>query len=199
MREVKQNIYLFNELDEEIQNKIMENEMEFWMEGRCEEFYRDFILELNDVGFSELEPLYSLGYCQGDGCCVEGKIYLNEVLENKDIMENFSKDEIRRLKYIDCEVENEIKIEHNSNYYYHANTMSFYANVYVNTYTHGKNWELMIDVFDKLEGVLADYFMALCNRMEEVGYEMIYDRDGLREWLEESDDEYYEDGRQYWE
>ena len=198
MREITQKIYTYDELTEKAKEKVKNEYREFFQECRNDFFYRDFVEELRQNGFKSLEPQYSLGYHQGDGCSVIGKIYLNEVLENKDIMENFSKDEIRRLKYIDSEVRNEIKIENNSNHYYHANTMSFYANVYVNTYTHGKNYDLMVDVFDKLEGVLEDYFMALCNRMEVVGYEVIYDEEGIEEELMESDYEYYKDGTRYW-
>lgn len=198
MREITQKIYSYEELSEKAKERVKNEYRVNFQECRNDLFYEYFAEELRENGFESLEPRYSLSYCQGDGCSVIGKIYLNEVLENKDIMENFSKDEIRRLEYIDCEVENEIKIEHNSNYYYHANTMSFYANVYVNTYTHGKNWELMEEVFDKLEGVLEDYFIALCNRMEEVGYEMIYAEEGLEEELKESDYEYYKDGTRYW-
>ena len=197
MREITQKIYKYEELSEKAKERAKNEYREFFQECRSDFFYRDFVEELRENGFKSLEPQYSLSHCQGDGCSVVGKIYLEEILNNEEIMENFDKDEIRRLEYIDCEVENEIKIEHNSNYYYHANTMSFYANVYVNTYTHGRDWELMIDVFDKLEGVLEDYFIGLCNRMEDVGYEVIYDEEGLEEELMELDYEYYENGTSY--
>ena len=197
MREITQKIYKYEELSEKAKEKAKNEYREFFQECRNDFFYRDFVEDLRENGFKSLEPQYSLSHCQGDGCSVVGEIYLEEILNNEEIMENFDKDEIRRLEYIDCKVENEIKIEHNSNYYYHANTMSFYANVYVNTYTHGRDWELMIDVFDKLEGVLEDYFATLCNRMEVVGYEVIYDEEGLEEELMELDYEYYENGTSY--
>ena len=197
MREVKEKIYSYEELSEKAKERAKDDYKVDFLECRNDLFYEYFMEELRENGFESLKPQYSLSYCQGDGCSVAGEIYLEEILNNEEIMENFDKDEIRRLEYIDCEVENEIKIEHNSNYYYHANAMSFYANVYVNTYTHGKNWELMVDVFDKLEGVLEDYFTTLCNRMEEVGYEMIYDEEGLEEELMELDYEYYKDGSIY--
>lgn len=197
MREITQKIYKYEELSEKAKEKAKNEYREFFQECRNDLFYRDFVEELRENGFKSLEPQYSLSHCQGDGCSVVGEIYLEEILNNEEIMENFNKDEIRRLEYIDCKVENEIKIEHNSNFYYHANTMSFYANVYVNTYTHGRDWELMIDVFDKLEGVLEDYFIGLCNRMEVVGYEVIYDEEGLEEELMELDYEYYENGTSY--
>lgn len=197
MREVKQNVYLFNELDEEIQNKIMENEMEFWMERRNQDFCRDFILELNDVGFSELEPLYSLGYCQGDGCCVEGNINIGEILEkNEDIKKQFSDSEIRRLNYIETSMWYSLKAIHSGNYY---NIHYMHINSDVDGYYWMRDRELLEEVMEKLENVIEEYLDEFCKHMESVGYEMIYDRDGLREWLEESDDEYYEDGRQYWE
>lgn len=197
MREITQKIYKYEELSKKAKEKAKNEYREFFQECMNDLFYRDFVEELRENGFKSLEPQYSLSHCQGDGCSVVGEIYLEEILNNEEIMENFDKDEIRRLEYIDCKVENEIKIEHNSNYYYHANTMSFYANVYVNTYTHGRDWELMIDVFDKLEGVLEDYFVTLCNRMEVVGYEVIYDEEGLEEELMELDYEYYENGTSY--
>ena len=137
MREVIEKIYKYEELSEEAKERVKEDYREDFQNTRNDFFYRDFVEELRENGFKSLEPRYSLGYHQGDGCSVVGKIYLEEILNNEEIMGNFDKDEIRRLKYIDYEVENEIKIENNSNHYYHVNTMSFYANVYVITYTHG--------------------------------------------------------------
>lgn len=197
MREVKQNVYLFNELDEEIQNEVMENEMEFWMEKRNMEFYRDFILELKNMGFSELKPFYSLGYCQGDGCCVEGNINIEEILEkNEDIKKQFSDSEIRRLNYIESQLYYTIKSEHHGHYY---NIHYMCINGYVDGYYWMRDRELLEEAMEKFENVITEYLNEFCEHMESVGYEMIYDRDGLREWLEESDYEYYEDGRKYWE
>lgn len=196
MREITQKIYSYEELSEKAKERVKNEYREFFQECNNDLFYEYFVEELRENGFESLEPRYSLSYCQGDGCSVTGKIYLNEVLENKDIMENFSKDEIRRLKYIYNEVEYRIRVDI-GNYYSNADNMNFEAIVWVNGYTHTKG-ELMEEVFDKLEGVLEDYFIALCNRMEEVGYETIYDEKGLEEELMESDYEYYKDGTRYW-
>ena len=197
MREITQKIYNYEELSEKAKERVKNEYREFFQECSNDLFYEYFVEELRENGFESLKPRYSLGYSQGDGCSVTGKIYLNEVLENKDIMENFSKDEIRRLKYIyDC-LYYSIEITSNSSYYCHEYTMDFNAYVECNSYTHSKV-ELLREVFEKLENVVEDYFIALCNRMEEAGYEMIYDEEGLEEELMESDYEYYKDGTRYW-
>lgn len=197
MREITQKIYSYEELSEKAKERAKDDYSDTFREYQNNDFYEHFTEELKYQGFENLKPRYSLGYSQGDGCSVTGKIYLNEVLENKDIMENFSKDEIRRLKYIyDC-LYYSIEITSNSSYYCHEYTMDFDAYVECNSYTHSKV-ELLREVFEKLENVIEDYFIALCNRMEEVGYKMIYDEEYLEEDIAQADFEFYEDGTRYY-
>ena len=43
-------------------------------------FSHDLIADLeNETGFKNLRPHYSLGYCQGDGLCLAGHIYFDEI------------------------------------------------------------------------------------------------------------------------
>ena len=92
MREITQKIYKYEELSEKAKEKAKNEYREFFQECRSDFFYRDFVEELRENGFKSLEPQYSLSHCQGDGCSVVGKIYLEEILNNEEIMENFDKD-----------------------------------------------------------------------------------------------------------
>lgn len=72
-------------------------------------------------GYPDMDVYYSLGYCQGDGVSWRGAIYSAEaaflatrVMEGRDLF--------RVLKAIHEGAS--IRIGHNSNHYYHANTMT---------------------------------------------------------------------------
>ena len=196
MREITQKIYTYDELSYKAKEKAKDDYRDTFREYQNNDFYEHFTEELKYQGFENLKPRYSLGYCQGDGCSVTGRIYIEEILNNEEILENFDKDEIRRLKYIDNSVEHKITIEIGSYHYCHANTMNFNALVWVNNYTHRRG-ELLEEVFEKLENVLEDYFKSLCYKMEEVGYKMIYDEEYLEEDIAQADFEFYEDGTRY--
>lgn len=197
MREIKQKIYKFEELNWKAKDNVREYFAEEYRDSNTQIFYEDFILELEKEGFKLLIPRYSLTYSQGDGCSVEGCIYLEEILENEKIMSNFNKDEKRRLQHICNYIEYEIEIKNGSGYYVHENTMNFEAIVWVNNYTY-RDGELLENVFNKLESVLEDYFKELCSNMKDYGYEIIYGNDEvLDEYIIELEKEYFEDGTIY--
>ena len=100
MREIKQKIYTYKELNEKAKKRAIEDYREQYQEMANDDFYEYFKCKLQDEGFKDLLPYYSLSYCQGDGCSVNGAIYLDEILNNKNIIKEFNNDEIRRLNYI---------------------------------------------------------------------------------------------------
>ena len=195
MREITEKIYTFNELSEDAKLVAMDDYRECWMDDRGYAFREMFLDELDYRGFSELEPYYSLCYCQGDGCCVEGKISIKEVLEkNKEIREQFSESEIRRLKYIEESMWYSLEIRHSGNYY---NIHYMHIHSDVENYDWIRDGELLEEVMEKLGSVIEEYLGVLCKEMEEDGYSMIYDDEGLKDYLSESGFEYYENGTSY--
>lgn len=103
MREIIQKIklYNFNELDEEIQKKLIEKEAEnmlteyceLWLTSDIESLAKEMLQEAFGNSATLIDVLYSLNYCQGDGAMMEFD-----------------------LKYNDKDLE----IKHNGGRYYHA-------------------------------------------------------------------------------
>ena len=92
MREITQKIYNFNELDEEIQKKLIEKEKENQKELFCECFLLEEMQEKakellqkyfkNNATFESV--FYSLSYCQGDGAMIEFELkYYNKIVKIK--------------------------------------------------------------------------------------------------------------------
>ena len=92
MREITQKIYNFNELDEEIQKKLIEKEKENQKELFCECFLLEKMQEKakellqkyfkNSATFGRV--FYSLSYCQGDGAMIEFELkYYNKIVQVK--------------------------------------------------------------------------------------------------------------------
>lgn len=81
MREIveKHNIYTFDELDESVQKKLIDVEIESNVEFYCQAFLfedmREKAIELLKKNFKDAAKYenlyYSLSYCQGDGAVIE--------------------------------------------------------------------------------------------------------------------------------
>lgn len=79
MREITQIIYEFKELSEEVQEKLIKQEIEYQKEAYCESFLKEDmeekakkLLEKYFKGKAIFSKIYySLNYCQGDGAMIE--------------------------------------------------------------------------------------------------------------------------------
>lgn len=186
--------YTYEELNPKAKEKAIENYREEFQNYRNEDFFEIFNQDLIHLGFENLEPKYSFSYSQGDGCSVYGKIFIDEILNNNEIIENFTKSELRRIKYICNSLE--YKIILNNNNYYHHNSIDIDGYVDSNYYTH-RDIYLIENVFEKLLDILEKYLIDFCINMEDFGYSFIYDDYAIADEIINNELEFYEDGSLY--
>jgi len=75
MKTVKTTIYKFSELSKEVKEKVIEKHYEhedypFLSDGLTESCKA--LLDEHKIKYNDLEVMYSLSYCQGDGLCFTG-------------------------------------------------------------------------------------------------------------------------------
>lgn len=92
MREITQKIYNFNELDEKIQKKLIEKEIEnnvdsyceLWLAGDMEYSAKEILKEVFGERAILRDVYYSLGCFQGDGAMIEFELkYYNKIVQVK--------------------------------------------------------------------------------------------------------------------
>lgn len=98
MKTITKNIYSFNELSKEAQEKAHSDyKTNNSYDGLTDYLYDNLKEYIRDIQIDDLQNLYySLSYCQGDGVCFTG-----------------------RFTYKDHDIE----VKHNSPYYYHSKTV----------------------------------------------------------------------------
>lgn len=127
MRTIEKTIYKFDELDKDIQEKLIKEEKEYCFNSYMENFFQDDMehkaQELVDDYFGGdadfIQTYYSLSYSQGDGAMIEFDINIED-LNNKYNL--FSVEEMRFI--MDKGIINYISVRHNDNHYYHEYTFN---------------------------------------------------------------------------
>ena len=131
-------LYTFDELRDDIKEKLIERERQYQLETYCDLDLRDDMgLKASDLindsfGITSdyLNTYYDLSYSQGSGAMIEFDINIVD-LNNK--YKIFSDEEIRFIT--DKNIVNDIKIRHNDNYYYHEYTFKIDYDYY-NDYSY---------------------------------------------------------------
>ena len=133
MRTVEQTYYNFNELSNEVQNKVIEKAQsdfkfidtyEFWAEDSIE----NFIQELTENGFHNAKIYYSGFSSQGNGLCFDSDIdlaFFCETIQEKRIAKLIENDEI--VKFI---------IEKNSYSNHYSDEKTRYVSYWQTDYTN---------------------------------------------------------------
>lgn len=204
MREITVKLFNFNELNKEAQEKAIEdwrNKGNAFNYDDVEVLTDNFRYELKNYGFDDdVRVEWSLEYCQGDGVAFYGSIDLEKVLLNH--LDDFTKDEQRRLYWLNNEYGISIETVRNSygRRYSHANTMD--VNVDCDYHVDYRQTELYDEVLKKLEEVVLNDIQSLSHKLESQGYEFIERMESdefIREFFECNDDcyEFTEDGTIY--
>lgn len=224
MRKIEKTIYNFDELEKDIQEKLIEERKEreyqsyidfdfrYDMKAKAQELVDDYF----GSGADFIQTYYSLSYSQGDGAMIEFDIDIKD-LNNK--YKVFTDDEIEFLKQKD--IINTIRVRHYGNMYYHEYTFGIDHNYY-------NDWEFedikedfnitesgfntLWDRFDKLTDdsnkhyTDSEFIKDIINMNKELtkyGYDLVdsdkyyYDMSCILETLREN--EYYKDGEVYYE
>lgn len=196
-------VYKYNELSDEAKEKVkqwhLEGQEAFIFTDMCEEDL------YNLFGENDLKVQYSLGYCQGDGFNIYGKIDAKSIfkcLENhndgcqlKKIEDYLTEEEkLDILNY--SEVCGEIEIPYNNRYCY---SLAYRIEIlnewayYLENYWSG---EVNKRALEKFERLLRFMFEELCKCYEKQGYEFFYEisEEDLEEACECNMYEFLEDG-----
>ena len=172
---IEKEIYKFEELSEEAQNRIIENEREFWQDD-FELCIQDFI-ETNFPN-SDLNYQFSLSYCQGDGFNFYGKIDI------KDIMKiiSLSVSEVKILKDIDDYLS--FKKHYNTRYCYSLvfnddfniddilSDIEFDYNSNPELFNY--SFKIYKNALTKILNRLREFFNKEEKNFEKLGYDIIY-------------------------
>lgn len=147
-------IYTFDELEKEVQEKVLKN---FDYQADFDYFTEDCIEQIKNAGFIEPEVKYSLSCSQGDGLSFKAKkidfdvVFPNLTKRQKFILEN-------------CRI----------NIYGNVGRYCFCANedveLILDSYEDYPLIELKVDEFRK---ILISLYINLCKKLEKDGYEAL--------------------------
>lgn len=124
MRVIEREIYNFNELTEEVQEKLIEKERENILNDYIYYYLEDDMIDegkkllneyLNGAILDSVE--YDLSYSQGSGAMIEFTINFEDINKIYNIV---SDEELRFIT--DKSIINNIEVKHNDNMYYHEYT-----------------------------------------------------------------------------
>lgn len=194
MRTTEIKLYKFEELSDEVQNKLIEKNRDVlvqygdWyhpvLDGFCEDMSEaGHDIDVRDISFS--------GFCsQGDGASFttkNGSISLRSLLKElgvkmKDLPRGFGKEIKQGLMTID--------IVRWDNRYSHQNTVSVDLNY---DGEDEKISQAFFELEDKFESQLREYMIDLYNKLEKYYNELTTD-EAVKEELIEIEDEYRETG-----
>lgn len=201
---VEYNVYTYGELEANAKEKVRE----WYLQGQEPfVFTEDCEQDLENLfGENDLKVQYSLGYCQGDGFNIYGKINAKQIfdcLENHnggtqlEKFENVLTEKEKKTILNYQSVCDNIELPSNNHYCY---CIARYADI-------AEDWEYQLEnyagynninkeVLEKFESMVHEIFTTLCNSYEAQGYEYFYeiDEEDLEEWCEANEYEFLEDG-----
>lgn len=201
---VEYKVYKYNELTDEAKEKVKR----WYLEGQEPYIFSEMVTEdlYNLFGKNELEVQYSLGYCQGDGLNIYGKVDTENIFKcleehrggtQLEKFENLLTDKEKKtiLNYAaEC---GKIELPYNNRYCY---CMTNYIDIV-------DDWEYQLEnysgytninkkVLEKFKKLIKGIFETLCKSYEKQGYEYFYEisEEDLQEVCAANEYEFLEDG-----
>lgn len=168
-------VYNFNELEEDIQQKIIDK----WYEKEDYHFLsNDIREELNYLDkhkiFNDVKLYYSLSNCQGDGLSFDSEIDLHKFLE-KIYSKKLKTNQFDAI----CNYVYKVYTKNTNNHYCYASKtdINFNYNIY-EKYKHIENlWQ---DILEEIK----DYYLEICRKLENYGYSILDYRMDFNEFSE---------------
>ena len=201
---IEYKVYKYNELTEEAKKKVKQ----WYLDGQEPYIFTSDVKEdlHNLFGDNDLNVQYDLGYCQGDGFNIYGKIGAAQIfkcLENHNggtQLEKFedvlTEKEKKTILHYAAEC-GDIELPTNNRYSYCV----------VNYVDIADDWEYQLEnysnysninkeVLEKFEELVKGIFKTLCKDYENQGYKYFYeiDEEDLEELCEANGYEFLEDG-----
>ena len=163
----KKNVaYRYDELERCAQEKA---KTKYLAEERLPQFFSENLVEMlsGKFGLKNLKTYYSLGYCQGDGLCLYGKIEWTELFDN----DKFKKIAFKGIHYKQIQsIENELQgidFDYQSRYYC-ANSVDIQSREYDPT-------DKQMEVIDKIVENVKSWHFSFCKEWEKIGYDYFYE------------------------
>lgn len=203
---VEYEVFNYNELSTKAKEKVKN----WYLDGQTDLsfiFTEDCEQDLyNLFGDNDLEVQYSLGYCQGDGFNIYGKINAKNIfncLENHnggtqlEEFENALTEKEKKTILHYAEECGAIELPVNNRYCYCIARYTDIADDWeyqLENYSGYKN--INKEVLEKFEKLVKELFTKLCNDYEEYGYNFFYEisEEDLAEICEVNGYEFLEDG-----
>ena len=201
MRTIQTELYYFDELSEEAQEVAIESIQTTFSdvvfgyseEEIMEEMFKD---HLSFKGYYNMMPEYSLSYSQGDGVRFVGEMDLADMSDL--LFRLLGENQYDMLMEADIDIK--LSIKSNSNWYFHEQTMSFYLTSDVDDkYEDGKN-EVLNYILDEFSKALIKDARNTSLELKKMGYEYMehcLSYANIKNYLSESNIEFYGDGRIY--
>lgn len=203
MKEI--NIYSFEELKEETQNKLINDFKDILSNDNFDMLSEDYNYILKEkYKLYNFEINYSLSYCQGDGVCFYNNRYnllSYEVLKNKDV-ENAN---IFEKYIIENDLINDKLLQYLENGY-NLGIFKRYSNYsYASTcfidyeyYYNDDEQETINKYIDSLVDILYKLYINICEELEKIGYSNydVSDQE-VKEYIEDNEFEFLENGEIY--
>lgn len=172
------NVYKFEELEKDIQEKLLEkymqNEQEIYCECLLEYDMRELAKDLLQEYFKGAEfkrVFYDLSYCQGSGAMIEFTIDLKD-LNNKYKM--LTNEEVKKCSDIGY---TNIKVYHNNSHYYHERTFD----IDWNDYTDNDNFEEIQNKIDTTIDLFKNDIVEMNQELTKSGYEQLENEEYFKE------------------
>ena len=173
------NVYKFEELDKDIQDKLIKKEKEDQQDFYCEAFLeKDMYYEAKELlkkyfSGSTLDKIYyDLSYSQGSGAMIGFTINIEDLNKKYNFL---SSEELRYIK--DKSIVNDIEIYHNDNYYQHEYTFDIN---YIDNFGYWEyedikeDYDITKEEFDKLEDKIME-FLDTYNKLNDPSSQFIED------------------------
>lgn len=199
---ITKNVYTYDELSESAKQKVKDwylpmrnDDFSYYVNHNVKYLFDD----------ADVNVQYSLGYCQGDGLNIYGKVYAEDIFnalaksdkytileKYADVMTDAEQDTILYYAGL-C---NDIELPYNRHYCY---CLADYIN-FADDWCDSLEWEdyenIDVVTIHKFENLVQDIFNTLCSDYENGGYEYLYEinDEEMQETCEANEWEFYEDG-----
>lgn len=186
MREIitKTTVYSFSELSPEAKIKAIENyaNSEFTQELNNNLFFKDTKEFFASEYGLEIELIYSLGYCQGDGLRFDCADLLSKTIVDKILKPNLNAFEIKLLQFAinsghgitiadDERRGHHFPLRSDVEGFYWWRIYDEYKEAYPGTQKTEEDFQA---IFEKIRGILIEWYFKECKAWERKGYDAIY-------------------------
>lgn len=195
MKTIEINLFKFEELNKEAQQKAIKKEQEIsYKDSDLLYLFADDCKETaKEAGFFNTEFIYSLSSCQGDG--------LSFSAESVDI-DRFIKEALPNIKVsvLDA-IKNSIykvNISANNGHYCYASRND--VSIETDFPQNGRECSNIENLINTVEAHIQDVYLSLCKELEKIGYNEIEyktSEEHAKEMLIDNDYDFTEDGEQY--